>query len=279
MPIAHSLFPTPTKRLFQQALFMIENNWNTSLYENNHSFVWQYGEDLLQLLAPQPEERILDIGCGTGQLTAKITDTSAIAVGIDADTDMIAKAKSNYPQIQFSVTDAREFHTETPFDAVFSNAALHWIPQADVVINRIYQALKPRGRFVAEFGGKGNISTIKQAIYTVLTEMGQSPEKLNPWYFPSISEYTSLLEQQGFDVTYAHLLERPTPLTDGDRGMENWIRMFSHRFFVGMAPEQISQAIQTIENLLKPTLYKNGNWIADYHRIRVVAVRRGGGNE
>lgn len=252
---------------------MIENKWNTALYEDKHSFVWQYGEDLLQLLAPQPGERILDIGCGTGQLTAKIANTGAVAVGIDADADMITTAKSNYPQIEFAVADGREFRTDTPFDAVFSNAALHWIPQADVVIQRIYESLKSGGRFVAEFGGKGNVSAIVQALCIVLPEMGQSLEKLNFWYFPSIGEYACLLEQQGFDVTYAHLVERPTPFTDGDRGMENWLRMFGSRFFGGMAPEQITQAIQRMEAILKPTLYKDGSWIADYCRIRVVAAK------
>ncbi|WP_088240520.1 class I SAM-dependent methyltransferase [Calothrix rhizosoleniae] len=253
---------------------MIENKWDTSLYENKHSFVWQYGEDLLQLLAPQPGEQILDIGCGTGQLTAEIANTGAVAVGIDTDAGMITQARINYPQIQFSVTDGKEFRTDTPFDAVFSNAVLHWIPQADVVIKRIYQALKPGGRFIAEFGGKGNISAIRQAIYTVLSEMGQFPEKLNPWYFPSIGEYASLLEQQGFDVTYANIFKRPTSLTDGDRGMENWIRMFGNHFFVGMTSEQVSQAIAAIETLLQPTLYKDANWIADYRRIRIIAIRK-----
>ena len=252
---------------------MIENKWNAALYEDKHSFVWQYGEDLLQLLAPRPGERILDIGCGTGQLTAKIANTGAVVVGIDADADMIATATSNYPQIQFAVADGREFHTDTPFDAVFSNAALHWIPQADVVIQRIYESLKSGGRFVAEFGGKGNISAIVQALCIVLPEMGQSLEKDKFWYFPSIGEYACLLEQQGFDVTYAHLFERPTPFTDGDRGMENWLRMFGSRFFAGMTPEEITQAIQRMEAMLKPTLYKDGSWIADYRRIRVVAVK------
>jgi trans-aconitate 2-methyltransferase len=252
---------------------MVDSKWNSTLYEGKHSFVWEYGEDLLQLLLPQPGERILDVGCGTGQLTAKISHTGAVVVGIDADANMIATAKSNYPLIEFSVTDVRKFCTDTPFDAVFSNAALHWIPQADVVIKQIYQALKPKGRFVAEFGGRGNVSAVQQAIYTVLTEMGQSPQQLNPWYFPSIGEYTCCLEKQGFDVTYAHLFDRPTPLTDGEQGMENWVRMFGSCFFAGMSPEQINYAIPAIENLLKPTLYNNGNWIADYRRIRVVAVK------
>jgi trans-aconitate methyltransferase len=253
---------------------MLQNQWNTSLYEGKHAFVWKYGEELLQLLSVQPEERILDLGCGTGQLTAKIADAGARVMGIDADAMMVEKARQNYPHLQFSVADARNFQVNEPFDAVFSNATLHWIPDANAVIRCIYQALKPGGRFVAEFGGKGNVKAIATALNDIIGENGlRSPEQLNPWYFPSISEYATCLEQHGFEVLYAMLFDRPTILEDGDAGLGNWIRMFGDRFLSGLSVEQQSLVIHDVEQRLKPVLYQDGTWTADYRRIRVVAVK------
>ncbi len=137
-----------------------KNFWDANFYENQHNFVWQYGEDLLQLLNPQPGEVILDLGCGTGQLTAKIAQSGAEVIGIDSAVTMIDKARQNYPHLRFDVADACNFVVEQPLDAVFSNAALHWIQPPETAVRCIYQALKPGGRFVAEFGGKGNISVI-----------------------------------------------------------------------------------------------------------------------
>ena len=129
------------------------NNWNSSLYQEKHAFVWHYGENLLQILNPQPTERILDLGCGTGQLTEKIAEADAEVIGIDSAPEMIEKAQQNYPNIKFQVVDARNFELSQPVDAVFSNATLHWIPEADAVISSISKSLKMGGRFIAEFGG------------------------------------------------------------------------------------------------------------------------------
>ncbi len=253
---------------------MPENRWDAAFYQGKHGFVWQYGEDLLNLLSPQPGEYILDLGCGTGQLTQQIAIAGAEVMGIDAAPTMIEQAKQNYPHLQFAVADARDFQVEQPFDAVFSNAVLHWILEPDAVIRCIYQALKPGGRFVAEFGGKGNIGAIAKALYSVLSATGcASPETLSPWYFPSIGEYATRLEHQGFDVTYAVLFDRPTPLVDGDAGMANWLRMFASRFLDKLPADQQTQVIQTVEQRLKPTLYREGTWIADYRRLRVVAIK------
>ncbi len=255
---------------------MPENQWNTALYESKHAFVWQYGEELLKLLSPSGE-RILDLGCGTGQLTAKIATVGAVVMGIDADTIMIEKARHNFPHLQFAVADAQNFQVEQPFDAVFSNAVLHWIPEPDAVIRCIYQALKPGGRFVAEFGGKGCVLAITKALYSVLDEIGyKSSETPINWYFPSIGEYATRLEKHGFEVTYAVLFDRPTPLEDGDAGMANWIEMFAGRFLSGLSGDQRTHVIQAVEHRLKPTLYQDGTWIADYRRIRVVAINTSG---
>lgn len=248
---------------------MLKNNWNPTLYESQHTFVWKYGEDLLKILSPQPGERILDIGCGTGQLTAQIA-TQATVMGIDADPTMIEKAQANYPHLEFAVADARSFQVDTQFDAVFSNATLHWIPEADTVIQRIHQALKSQGRFVAEFGGKGNVKAITEALTIATQEIG-IPMR-NPWYFPSIGDYTTRLEKHGLEVIYAVLFKRPTPLTDGNTGLRNWLKMFASRFL----PESIEQqnhVFDRVEQLLQPVLYRDGIWTADYQRLRIVAIR------
>jgi trans-aconitate methyltransferase len=183
--------------LISEEIFMTKMSWNTALYENKHNFVWQYGEDLLQLLNPKARERILDLGCGTGQLTEKIALSGAEVMGIDNVSAMIEKARQNYPQLQFDLADGRNFQVEKPLDAVFSNAALHWIQQPNAVIRCIHQALKPSGRFVAEFGGKGNVQAIATALSDALESINiPQPSRLNPWYFPSIGDYATRLEQQ-----------------------------------------------------------------------------------
>ncbi len=253
---------------------MLETNWNAALYEGKHAFVWQYGEDILKLLSPQLGERILDLGCGTGQLTEKIKSVGAEVMGIDSSAAMITKAEANYPTIQFAVADARNFKVAQPLDAVFSNAALHWVKEADAVISCIWQALKPGGRFVAEFGGKGNVNAIASTLFNILESTGSViPETLNPWYFPSIGDYSTRLEKQGFDVTYAVLFDRPTPLADGEAGLANWIKMFASTILAQYSADEQNRIIAALEQRLKPTLYRDGTWIADYRRLRVVAIK------
>ncbi|MGV0023633.1 class I SAM-dependent methyltransferase [Phormidesmis priestleyi] len=251
---------------------MLKNQWDAELYESKHAFVWQSGESLIELLSPQPEEQILDLGCGTGQLTQQIAIAHAQVIGIDRSSTMIETAQQNYPHLKFLVADAQNFQADRPFDAVFSNAVLHWIPNPDGVIHSVYQALKPGGRFVAEFGGKGNVQAIVQALYRALETINSTPS--DHWYFPSIAEYTTRLEQQGFDVTYAVLFDRPTPLA-GEDGLSNWLQMFASRFLEKLPDQERSQVIRSVEQDLKPTLYQTDHWTADYRRLRVVAVKRG----
>ena len=253
---------------------MANNNWNTALYEGKHGFVWKYGEELIELLAPQPGEIILDLGCGTGQLTDKIAATGAKVIGIDRSEEMIVKARQNYPQLEFAVADATNFQVERPLDAVFSNAVLHWIKPPEAVIKCIEQALKPGGRFVAEFGGKGNVRQIVKALTETLENCGYGLlAATNPWYFPSISEYTSLLEKYGLEVTHAHLFDRLTPLEEGDAGLANWLKMFASTFLSGLSIEQQQKIIEEVTDKLKPILYGDGIWKVDYRRLRIVAVR------
>lgn len=239
-------------------------NWNAAAYQDQHSYVWQHGESLLAQLKPQLEERILDLGCGTGQLTEQISASGAAVIGLDSDPAMIDQARDNYPDIAFQVADAADFQLSEPVDAVFSNAVLHWVTQAEPAAHCIAAALKPGGRFVAELGGKGNVQTILTALAEV------SGRSLNPWYFPSLGEYAALLESAGLTVVYAHLFERPTPL--GAAGLAGWLEMFGQRFFAEFSAEDWAAIVKAVE-AAAPQLYQNGEWVADYRRLRIIAVK------
>jgi trans-aconitate methyltransferase len=250
------------------------NDWNPSLYNDRHSFVYQHGADLLDLLKPQTGERILDLGCGTGQLTAKIAAAGAAAVGIDASREMIEQARHNFPDIEFYVADARSYRAEQPFDAVFSNAALHWIKPPEAAAGAIAATLKPGGRFVAEFGGRGNVRQILDALQTAVTKiLGQDIGDINPWYFPGIAEYATLLQTQGLEVCHAHLFDRPQPLEDGESGMANWLAMFGGPCLTTVPEHKQPIVIAEAIEQMRPVLWSNGQWTADYRRLRIVAIK------
>ncbi|WP_062107331.1 class I SAM-dependent methyltransferase [Bacillus niameyensis] len=251
----------------------INTQWNSKLYDQSHSFVSRFGQDVVELLAPMAGERILDLGCGTGDLAYQLIEQGAHIVGIDQSESMIREAKEKYPHIPFIVEDATAIQFYQEFDAVFSNATLHWIKEAKQVLSCIYNSLKHGGRFVAEFGGKGNVEQITKV---VLQQMDQldinfSKEKF-PWYFPSVGEYTSLMEEVGFKVTFAHHFERPTPL-EGINGLRNWMEMFGEAFFTEVSAEQKEQIITGMEDQLKATMFQTGEWIADYCRLRVIGIK------
>lgn len=250
------------------------NRWDTTLYEEQHSYVWKYGADLVELLAPQPGERILDLGAGTGHLTAKIAAAGAEVTGLDADSNMVEQARHNYPDLEFVLGDGTNFSFPDPFDAVFSNATLHWIRRAADAVACMASCLKPGGRLVAEFGGKGNIESIISAIDAAREAIGLAPRpELNPWYFPSIGEYAALLEQHGISVTYANLFYRPTPLDGDQNGLRNWITMFATSLLVDVSADQHPEVLRHIEDQLRPNWHREGNWIADYRRLRIVAIK------
>lgn len=247
------------------------DRWNAHLYQEQHQFVWQYGQDLLELLNPQAVEVILDLGCGTGQLTQVLAEKGVRAIGIDRSSQMIEQAQSNFPDLEFQVADATAFSLPMVVDAVFSNAVLHWIPQAEAVISCIHRVLKPGGRLVVEFGAKGNVAQILSAIAVGLEKLGKP--RPQPWYFPSLGDYTTRLENQGFWVNYATTFERLTPLTDGDQGLENWLKMFTQEWLGDLSEVEKKQLFQQVETQLKSTLYDQGNWFADYCRLRIVATK------
>ena len=249
--------------------------WDAKLYDDKHSFVWEKGKGVVELLAPKPGERILDLGCGTGHLTAEIAAVGALTVGIDQSADMIAQARRQFPDLRFEVCDAREIPFTGEFDAVFSNAALHWIPEAEKVIRGVARALKPSGRFVAEMGGKGNIRRLVEAIAGACRVVGlDSGAATEAWYYPSIGEYSGLLEKHGLEVRQAALFERPTRLEDGEKGLEAWLRMFRRVILDRLPAAEQNAFLREVERQARPELVQDGVWELDYRRLRIVAWKQ-----
>jgi trans-aconitate 2-methyltransferase len=248
--------------------------WDAGLYDDKHSFVWKLAAGVLELLNAQPGERILDLGCGTGHLTAKIAAFGSQVVGVDGSPEMIRQAKEKYPSLRFEVMDAREIQLDGQFDAVFSNATLHWIKEPECVIAGMKKALHPGGRFVAEFGGKGNTGALLKAIGDAWRKLDLAGPVPHPWYYPTVAEYTGLLEDHGFEVTHATLFDRPTPLDDGVRGLHNWLEMFASAFVEGLPDATRVRLLAEIERELRPKLFHDDHWIMDYRRLRVAAKRQ-----
>jgi trans-aconitate methyltransferase len=251
---------------------MAGNAWDARLYDEKHGFVAAYGQGLLEVLAPQAGERILDLGCGTGQLTSQIAETGARVVGLDSSPSMIERAQAAHPHLTFIVGDARDFALPMRFDAVFSNAALHWVLEAEQVAAAIARSLRPGGRLVAELGGRGNIRAVVGAVQAVLQERGQAVAPL-PWYFPALGEYASLLERAGLEVRQAALFDRPTRLEDGQAGLRVWFQMFGAPLVGHLPAEEQTELVGRVEERLRPLLFREGEWYADYRRLRVVAYR------
>lgn len=249
-----------------------KTNWDAELYEAKHAFVWKFGEDLLAQLDPKPGERILDLGCGPGQLTSQIAERGADVVGVDISPEMIGQARQNYPVLRFVLADAAELEFTDEFDAVFSNAALHWMLDAAAVARSLSRALRRGGRFVAELGGRGNIRRIEQAIAQTLEDYGFRFDDYKRTYFPSVAEYSAILEDAGLEVRFASLFDRPTPL-EGPDGMKNWLHQFASYHFDGIPPAQRESALASVVERLRPELFVNGRWQADYRRLRVTATK------
>ncbi|MCE1247445.1 MAG: class I SAM-dependent methyltransferase [Firmicutes bacterium] len=250
------------------------DNWDASLYSEKQRYQHYYGTELVsRLLAPEAGEAILDLGCGAGDITEKIRESGAVVTGMDYSPRMIEKAKQNYPHIEFLVGDARNLPYESAFDAVFSSAALHWIPDAGAVVKSVAKALKTGGRFVAKFSCRGSLAGVSDVITDTLKKISGNQE-LKWWlYFPSIGEYTSLLESNGIEPVYASISDDFTPLDDGEEGLANWIRTFIPVMFPDLKPEEIEKAIPEISEKTRPILFREGKWHINYRRIQVAGVK------
>ena len=248
---------------------MSDTDWNAELYDQKHSFVWKLASSVVEMLDPQSGERILDIGCGTGQLTSQIARHGADVVGIDNSQSMIREASRQYPQIEFVEADVHDFRSELPFDAIFSNAALHWTHDADAVCRCMAASLRSSGRVVLEFGGEGNVASLVGAIESAYHSItGQM--RRHPWYFPSIARFASVLETHGIETIQAAMIDRPTPL-EGVEGVRNWVKMFGGHWLEHLDARRHDAFFERIEGSARANLLKDGGWFADYRRIRVSA--------
>jgi trans-aconitate methyltransferase len=244
-------------------------NWDPATYARNARFVSDLGSSVLELLAPRPGERILDLGCGDGVLTKKLADLGCDVIGVDSSDAQVDAARNL--GLTAYVMNAEELRFQEEFDAVFSNAVLHWIKRADPMISAVYRALKPRGRFVAECGGYGCINKIRTALVEGLNTRGIDGEAYVPWYYPTPADYASRLERAGFRVDNIVLIPRPTPLP-GD--IIPFIETFGQSFLNALPLEERPAYLQEVRAVLKPQLRNaDGVWIADYTRLRFAATK------
>ena len=244
----------------------IAMDWDPVGYDQNARFVSDLGEPVLQLLNPKPGETVLDLGCGDSELTLKLMDAGCHVIAVDSSSAMVASSLAK--GINARVMDGQHLEFEGVFDAVFSNAALHWMTQPKDVIAGVKRALKSSGRFVAEMGGQGNVASVLAALTNTRQRRGLAP--VNPWYFPCVEEYRQLLEEAGFQVPGIQLIPRPTVLP-GE--LQGWLETFAGSFLSTDGAEREKMIAEVTEELA-PTLYDDsGRWTVDYVRLRFVACK------
>jgi SAM-dependent methyltransferase len=250
---------------------MTEQTWCAEGYNRNARFVSDLATPVLDLLDPKPGERILDLGCGDGVLTKKLQDLGCEVVGIDASPDLVQAALRLNLNVTLLNAYDLDFHEE--FDAVFSNAVLHWIKDPDRVVGRVFRALRPGGRFVAECGGHRCCETIQTVLVSELERRGYDGWAANPWYFPTTEDYGSRLVAAGFAVDHIAIVPRPTRLP-GD--ITGFLETFAGSFVSVLPPGDRQTYIDDVRRRLKPLLCNaEGVWTADYTRLRFAAYRKG----
>ena len=248
---------------------MTHQKWNATDYVNHASFVPALGAPVLALLAPEAGERILDLGCGDGTLTREIAERGCQVLGVDSSAAMVEAAMAR--GVPARVVDALDLDFSEEFDAVFSNAALHWMREPACVARHVHRALRPGGRFVGEFGGEGNVVVLRDAMAQVFANHPDFGEFDSPWYLPSDEEYRAVLEAAGFRVPYIELIPRPTELKTG---VIPWLQIFTAGIVEHLAPEQKDAFYAKVVEIVRPHLFSaDAGWMADYVRLRFIAVK------
>ena len=248
---------------------MTTQTWDPQAYEQNGAFVHGLAGGVLEWLDAKPGEYILDLGCGDGQLSKRIVAAGANVLGVDASAEMIAAARERWVEVEHASAESLPFG-DGVFDAVFSNAALHWISDQDAMLDEVRRVLKPGSRFVAEMGGHGNIAAIRVALTAALMRHGFGDCEDGVNYYPTPESYSRRLERHGFMVEQMSLIPRPTSLPEG--GMSAWLRTF-RRGVLESVPDMLRDTIvEETSALLEPALRdEEGNWVADYVRLRFIA--------
>jgi 2-isopropylmalate synthase len=245
-----------------------ENSWNASEYTKHASFVSNLALPVVDLLAPSEGEEVLDLGCGEGTLALEIQKSGAKVTGVDLSHEMVKSARAK--GIDAMVMSVTEMEFKSRFDAVFSNAVLHWVKECETAVRNIYEALKPNGRFVAEFGGSGNCKIVVDAMKEVFKNHLEFGAFEDPWYFPSVEEYSKVLELCGFSVEYCELIPRPTPVDD----IANWLDLFANGVTAHLSREEFAMFKEEVSRVAKQKLYdENNGWHVDYVRLRVKAIK------
>jgi trans-aconitate methyltransferase len=243
--------------------------WDPDGYARHARFVAELGMPVLELLAPQPGERVLDLGCGDGVLTRELVRRGCQVIGVDGSPEQVEAARRL--RLDARVADAHRLDFDAEFDAVFSNAALHWMKQPDAVIDGVWRALRPGGRFVAELGGEGCVARVEAALLEALERRGVDGRAHHPWYFPGEAEYRRRLEERGFQVREMALFPRPTRLP-GD--VTGWLETFARSFSAALAAEEQPAFLAEVRERLRPHLQDaEGTWTVDYVRLRFCAVK------
>lgn len=243
--------------------------WNPDQYAHNARFVAELGLPVVALLAPVAGEHILDLGCGDGALTQVLADLGCQVVGVDASAAMVDAACAR--GLNARVVDGCALTFDSAFDAVFSNAALHWMKTPEKVFAGVWRALKPGGRFVAEVGGQGNIATLTAALEQALAKRGIDGRSRNPWLFPSLEECRQRLTAAGFAIESIDSFLRPTSLPGCASG---WLETFAQSFIAAVPAAGRADFIAEVVEQCRPHLCDSaGRWTADYVRLRFRAIK------
>lgn len=245
-------------------------NWDSKLYNDSQNFVAEYGKGLLEFV-PAKTNKILDLGCGTGTLTKQLAERCNYVLGIDSSDTMIQEAKRSYPYLDFETVNVLEILYECEWDIIFSNAVFHWINNHNLLLQKIYKALKQNGRLICEFGAYGNISTIENSFGYALQEIGVKYE--SKFNFPTVNNFEHLLKENGFLIEQIYCYDRPTPLKDGTQGLYNWAIQFFQSELGQLTAEQQHKVLSSMSSRIKSQLWNGTCWVADYKRLRAIATK------